>query len=364
MTTIRVALNRRRLALRTQSGVAVFLAGGVALLLLSIAVAGANGTASIPFGDTVRILVDALPIISLDQTWSQTDETILLQIRLPRVIAAALVGASLSAAGVLFQGIFRNPLVDPFIIGASGGAAFAAVLGFLVIPQAGFVIYGFSWVPVLAFAGSVITVTLVYLVSQSGGRVQVTTLLLAGVAVGAFLTAVMSFIMLTQTDSQFRLGAVLSWLMGGVGTVGWQQFLLLGPFVAIGLLVARVLATPLNAFALGEEQAAALGVPVEWTKIGVIGASSLLTAAAVAAAGLVGFVGLVTPHVMRLFVGPDHRTLLWTSAIYGAIFVVLADLAARTLLTPQEIPLGVITGVIGGPFFLLLLRQAKGRYAF
>ncbi len=357
-------LHGSKMNVRIRCGSTVFLGGGLLLLVLSIAVAGAKGTVTIPIPDVIRIIINALPIVSINETWNHTDETILLQLRLPRVIAAALVGSALSTAGVLFQGIFRNPLVDPFIIGASSGAAFAAVLGFLIIPQVGFVIYGFSWVPILAFIGSVSTVVLVYLISRSQSRVQVTTLLLAGVAVGAFLTAVMSFILLTQTDSQFRLGAVLSWLMGGVGTVGWAQFLLLGPFVAIGVFMARLLAKPLNAFSLGEEHAQTLGIGVERNKIAILTASSLLTAAAVAAAGLVGFVGLITPHIMRLIIGPDHRTLIWASVIYGATFVVLADLAARTLLTPQEIPLGVITGVIGGPFFLILLRRSKNRLIF
>ncbi|PZC49580.1 MAG: iron complex transport system permease protein [Chloroflexi bacterium] len=337
---------------------------GALLLVLAIAGATAVGSASISFGDTLRILIDSLPLIEVDQTWTNAEATILREIRLPRVVSAALVGAALSASGVLFQGVFRNPLVDPFIIGASSGAAFAAVIGFLIAPQAGFIIYGFSWVPALAFVGSLVTVLLVYFLARADGRVAVTTLLLAGVAVGAFLTAAMSFLMLTQSDSQFRLGAIFSWLLGGVGTVGWDQFLLLGPFVGIGLLVARALAQPLNAMSLGEEHAHALGVSVERTKLVLIAASSLMTAAAVAAAGLVAFVGLVTPHAVRLVIGPDHRRLLWAATLYGAIFVVLADLAARTILTPTEIPLGVITGIVGGPFFLLLLRRARGHYVF
>lgn len=374
VTTQRLALQRRwgvRSWAFVRSGrrpglaasVLVYAFGGV-LLLAAISVATAVGTASIGLGDTVRILLDSLPLVSLEQTWTDAEATILREIRLPRVVSAALVGAALSASGAIFQGVFRNPLVDPFIIGASSGAAFAAVIGFLIAPQAGFIIYGFSWVPALAFVGAVTTVLLVYFLARSNGRVAVTTLLLAGVAVSAFLTAAMAFLMLTQSDSQFRLGAIFSWLLGGVGTVGWDQFLLLGPFIAGGLLVARALAHRLNALALGEEHATALGVPVEQTKLTLIGASSLMTAAAVAAAGLVAFVGLVTPHVLRLLIGPDHRRLLWASALYGAVFVVVADLAARTVLEPTEIPLGVITGIVGGPFFLILLRRARGQYVF
>ena len=364
MSTLRLSLQRRPALLQRPAGTALILLSGVALLAFAIAGATAVGTAEISFGETVRILVDWLPGVELHQTWTDAEETILRQIRLPRVAAAALVGAALSVAGVVFQGIFRNPLVDPFIIGASSGAAFAAVIGFLIAPQAGFIVYGFSWVPALAFLGSLATVLLVYLLARSDGRVAVTTLLLAGVAVGAFLSAVMSFIMLTQSDSQFRLGAIFSWLLGGVGTVGWDQFILLLPIVAIAFTIARALAHPLNTLALGEEHAAALGVPVEQLKLSLIVASSLLTAAAVAAAGLVAFVGLITPHVLRLLIGPDHRRLLWASALYGAIFVVLADLVARTVLSPTEIPLGVVTGIVGGPFFLFLLRRARGTYVF
>ena len=372
MTTQRLPLQRplprlasgRRLVRPGVPGAALLYGLGTLLLLCAVAGATAVGSASIGLGDTLRILADSLPLVHLEQRWTDAEATILREIRLPRVISAAVVGAALSASGVVFQGVFRNPLVDPFIIGASSGAAFAAVIGFLIAPQAGFIVYGFSWVPALAFAGSLATVLLVYFLARSDGRVAVTTLLLAGVAVGAFLTAAMSFLMLTQSDSQFRLGAIFSWLLGGVGTVGWDQFLLLGPFVATGLLVARALAQPLNALALGEEHAHALGVRVEQTKLILIAASSLMTAAAVAAAGLVAFVGLVTPHALRLVIGPDQRRLLWASALYGALFVVLADLVARTLISPTEVPLGVITGIVGGPFFLLLLRRARGHYVF
>ena len=369
MSALRLALRREtrpwtRPWARTRGGMAALMAAGTVALALSVALAAAVGTASIPLDATLRILVDALPGVSLEQTWTDAQRTILLEIRLPRVLAAGLVGMGLGVAGTIFQGVFRNPMADPYLIGVSSGAAFAAVLGFLVFPQVGFFFFGFSWVPFLAFLGALGTVTLVYLLSQSGGRTSVTTLLLAGVAVGAFLTAVQSFLMLTQSDSTFRLGAVLSWLLGGVGTVGWSQFALLAPLIGGGLVLARAFAYPLNTLALGEEQAGSMGIPVETTKVVLISAASITTAAAVAAAGLIGFVGLVVPHMMRLIVGPDHRRLLWASALFGAIFLVLTDLAARTTLSPQEIPAGVITGIIGGPFFLFLLRRSRGRYAF
>ena len=365
MTTLRLVLQRSAApVLRTRGGGAALYAGGVITLLIAVAAATAVGTTTIPLRDTIGILVDALPGVHIAGGWSDAQETILLQIRLPRVLAAALVGAALSVAGAIFQGVFRNPLVDPYIIGVSSGAAFAAVVGFVVVPQVGFFFFGFSWVPFLAFVGALATVVVVYWLAQSDGRAPITTLLLVGIAVGALLTAAMAFLMLTQADSQLRLASIFSWLLGGIGTVGWGQFALLAPFIGGGLLLARAFAYPLNLLALGEEHAGVLGLRVETTKATLIATSALMTAAAVAAGGLIGFVGLVIPHSMRLLVGPDHRRLLWASALFGAIFLVLMDLAARTVLSPHEVPVGVLTGIVGGPFFLLLLRRAKGRYDF
>ena len=337
---------------------------GVAAVVLSVVVATAVGTASIGTLDVAGILLNQLPYIHVEESWRPTDETIILQIRLPRVMAAAVVGASLALSGTLLQGVFRNPMAEPYLVGASSGAAFAAVLGFFLFPQAGFFVFGFSWIPLLGFVGALSAVTVVYFVAYSDGRVSVTTLLLAGVAVGAFLTAMQAFIMFTRADDGLQMASVLSWLLGSVSTVGWDQFKILVPFVAVGAILARMFAYPLNAMALGEERAGALGLPVEAIKLSLIATSALLTAAAVAVAGLVGFVGLVVPHMVRLIAGPDHRNLVWLTPIYGAAFVILADLLARTIISPQEIPIGVITGVIGGPFFLFLLRRSKGHYEF
>lgn len=337
---------------------------GVVILALSVMVATAVGTASVDPLDVAGIVVNQLPLIHVNESWRTTDQTIILQIRLPRVMAAAVVGASLALSGTLLQGVFRNPMAEPYLVGASSGAAFAAVLGFFLFPQAGFFVFGFSWIPLLGFVGALTAVAIVYFAAYSDGRVSVTTLLLAGVAVGAFLTALQSFIMFTRADDGLQMASVLSWLFGSVSTVGWDQFKILVPFVVIGGVLARMFAYPLNAMALGEERAGALGMPVEVIKLALIATSALLTAAAVAVAGLVGFVGLVVPHMVRLVSGPDHRNLVWLTPLYGASFVILADLAARTLISPQEIPIGVITGVIGGPFFLVLLRRSKGRYEF
>lgn len=337
---------------------------GVVALVVSIVVATSIGTASVDVMDVAGILLNQLPLVHIDETWRATDETIILQIRLPRVMAAAIVGASLALSGTLLQGVFRNPMAEPYLVGASSGAAFAAVVGFFLFPQAGFFVFGFSWIPLLGFVGALSAVAIVYFVAYTDGQVNVTTLLLAGVAIGAFLTAAQSFIMFTQADDGLQMASVLSWLLGRVSTVGWDQFKLLVPFVVVGAVVSRMLAYPLNALALGEERASALGMPVEAIKLVLIATSALLTAAAVAVAGIVGFVGLVVPHMVRLVAGPDHRNLVWLTPIYGAAFVVVADVAARTLISPQEIPIGVITGVIGGPFFLFLLRSSKGRYEF
>jgi len=337
---------------------------GLVILVLSVMVATAVGTASVDPLDVAGIVLNQLPFVHINESWRTTDQTIILQIRLPRVMAAAVVGACLALSGTLLQGVFRNPMAEPYLVGASSGAAFAAVLGFFLFPQAGFFVFGFSWIPLLGFVGALTAVAIVYFAAYSDGRVSVTTLLLAGVAVGAFLTALQSFIMFTRADDGLQMASVLSWLFGSVSTVGWDQFKILIPFVIVGGVFARMFAYPLNAMALGEERAGALGMPVEVIKLALIATSALLTAAAVAVAGLVGFVGLVVPHMVRLAAGPDHRNLVWLTPLYGASFVILADLLARTIISPQEIPIGVITGVIGGPFFLVLLRRSKGRYEF
>jgi len=332
-----------------------------ALLLLCLLLASGLGAVSISPLNIVKMTVDRVLPIDLSPTWQPTDETILFQIRYTRVIAGALVGAALASAGVLFQGLLRNPMADPYIIGTSAGAAFGATIAMMLPISLAFLSFGL--VPIAAFVGALGAVLLVYNLARVGGKTPVVSMLLAGFAVSAMLTAVM-FFMVTLSGKPGLLQNVYSFLMGSVSVSGWSKIVIVAPLVVAGIIAARLLAFRLNAFALGEEGAAYLGINVERDKILVLALGSLLTAAAVSISGLVGFVGLVVPHAMRLVLGPDHRLLLPSAALLGAAFLVLADLVARTMLAPTEVPLGVLTALIGAPFFVYLLRRTRREYAF
>lgn len=282
---------------------------------------------------------------------------IILQLRLPRIILGGLVGAGLATAGTAFQAILRNPLADPYVIGVSAGAGLGATLG--IILGMNTYILGFSTVPALAFLGAVITVALVYGLARMGSGVSISSLLLAGVAVGAFLTACISLLLVFYRRN---LDEVVFWLMGGLAGRGWRQVWNMVPYVLLGLAVLRLLARNLNLMTLGEEHAAYLGVEVARTKNLTLAAGSLLAAAAVAVSGVIGFVGLMIPHMARMIIGGDHRRLIPFAALFGAAFMMAADTIARVALAPLEIPVGVITALCGGPFFLWLLRR-RGRAA-
>jgi iron complex transport system permease protein len=291
---------------------------------------------------------------------SATDATIVFDVRLPRVLTAALVGAALSAAGVLFQALLRNPLADPYAIGTSGGAALGAALGMTVASRFGGDVIGA--VPLLAFAGAVATTFLVYGLARVGGRTPITTLLLAGVIVSVTLGYAMSLLLLLGDQYGRDTRLIYFWLLGGVTTVRWAYVGVLAVLVGAGCGTAIMWARRLNALSLGEESAASVGLDVERFKTAVVVAGSLLTAAAVSAAGLVGFVGLIVPHIARLAGGPNHARLLPSAVLGGATFLVLADLVARAAAPPTEIPLGIVTAVAGGPLFLHLLRRSRHAY--
>jgi iron complex transport system permease protein len=280
--------------------------------------------------------------------------TILFDIRLPRVLLTALTGAGLAAAGTAYQGLFRNPLADPYLVGVASGAGLGATLVLsLNLPTTGL---GLSLVPVGAFVGAMLTVGLVVLSAQVGRTMPVSTMLLAGVAIGAFASAFTTLLMLRSPEGLYR---AFNWLMGGNAMGGWLPVWIVLPYLALGLAVLQLHARALNILQLDEEQARQLGIHVERVKLTVVVAATLMTAAVVAFGGLIGFVGLVVPHLLRLLAGPDYRRLLPLAAVGGATFLVLADLAARTLLAPQELPVGVITALAGAPFFVYLLRRLK-----
>jgi iron complex transport system permease protein len=329
------------------------------LLLATMILAARIGAVSIEPAQIIAIAFKRVADLDLGIVWTAAEESIIWQIRLPRVLGAAIVGAGLAGAGVVFQGLLRNSMADPYLLGTSGGAALAATIAFLIPFSLGFATFGF--VPFAAFLGALLAVLLVYRVARVGMHTPITTLLLAGFAVSSMLAAIMSALMLL---SRGTLERVVLWTLGGVSASGWNMLLTVTPLIAIGSVLAFWLSNDLDAFLLGEEQAAALGVNVERKKFLLLAVGALMTGAAVALSGLVGFVGLIVPHVTRILLGPQHRLLLPASLLCGAIFLVIADLIARTVIAPQEIPLGVVTALIGAPFFIVLLRRTKKEYSF
>jgi iron complex transport system permease protein len=280
---------------------------------------------------------------------------------MPGVVGAALVGAALAVGGALFQGLLRNPLADPFLIGTSSGAALGAVVAFALPIETFYGAY-FPLTTLFAFAGALVTVLFVYSLARTDGHTPVVTLLLAGVVVNAVLVSLQTLILTLNPHAQFQLEALFNWLSGGITVTNWYPVLVIAIIVIVGIVCAMSLSDVLDAFALGEEGVAHLGLHVERYKFLVIILASLITAAAVSISGLIGFVGLVMPHVMRLLLGPRHRLLLLTSAMGGAIFLTLADLLARTVAAPAVLPVGVFTALVGAPFFLFLLRRSKRTY--
>ncbi|MBE3590385.1 MAG: iron chelate uptake ABC transporter family permease subunit [Firmicutes bacterium] len=335
-------------------------------LLASLALGVAAGSVRFTLPELWRLLAEG-------PAAGGADAAILWQIRIPRVALAALVGLSLGAAGAILQGLFRNPMADPYVIGVSSGAALGAVLALTGVIAggagaaagagasggAGAAAWAVSLahlVPAAAFAGAVGALAVVYLLARVDGQVPVTYLLLAGVAVSAFVSSLVSLVVYFHPD---RLKPVYFWLLGGLSGADWAQVALVTPYVALGLLAAGALVRPLNVLLSGEETSHHLGLNVEREKLYALAVGALLAAAAVSVSGMIGFVGLVAPHVVRLLGGPDHRVVVPGAALLGAAFLVLADTVARTAIAPLELPVGVVTSLVGGPFFLYLLRTRK-----
>ncbi len=332
------------------------------LLLGVILLAVSFGATAIPLGTILQVLLNGTGLFHFARSWDQASEVIIWQYRLPIVVGTALVGAALAVAGTLFQAVLRNPLADPFLIGTSSGAALGAAIAFL-LPFDTFYGTFFPLTSAFAFAGAIITVLFVYLLARSGGETPVVTLILAGVVVNSVLVAAQTVLLTLTPHSQFGgIVALFNWLTGGVSVDAWAPILLVGALIVPGIVLALGLAGVLDAFGLGEESAAHLGLHVERYKLLTVLLASLITAAAVSISGLIGFVGLMIPHVMRLLLGPRHRLLLPASAFGGAIFLVLADLLARVALAPNSLPVGVFTSLVGAPFFLFLLRKSKRAY--
>ncbi len=325
--------------------------GAVAVVVIAV-LAAAVGAVQIPLDTTVSIAIDRLPGVSVDGDWPANWETILWKLRFPRIVMAGIVGGVLAVSGSAYQGLFRNPLADPYLVGVASGAGLGAAVVFLT----GFSLFavGGGLLPIAAFAGALAAVTLAYLVARRSDGLPLTTLILAGVAVTALAGAVTSLLMIRSDPS---LRPLLAWLLGGFSGSRWNHAWLILPYIVPGVIVLIAYARVLNVMQLGDDHARSAGVNVERTKIVLLGTASLLTAAAVAFSGVIGFVGLVAPHVVRRLWGADHRFLIPMSALVGAGFLILADLGARTLANPAELPVGIITAFAGAPFFLFLLTR-------
>lgn len=314
------------------------------------------GSADISFIESTGIILSRLPLFSLwfhADDYSSVHQTIIWSLRVPRIILAALVGGALGVVGGVLQGFFKNPMADPYVMGVSSGAALGATVA-IVTGAAGFL--GIIEIPVLSFIGALITTWIVYSLAKVGKKVMPTTLLLAGVALSAFLSAIMSIIMVFNADD---IGKIYLWLMGSLANKNWGHIQLAAPFIIIGVIVLFTLAKEMNALVFGDSTAQHLGINMGKLQIILLIATSLTTAGAVGACGSIGFVGLIVPHVVRILAGPDHRILLPLSFLAGGSFLVISDTIARTFLGSQEIPVGVITALFGGPFFIYLLKKKK-----
>lgn len=314
-------------------------------LVLSILITLNIGAVNIPFETVLDVLLGG---------GNKFERYIIMDTRLPRIILGALVGAALAVAGAAMQGVFRNPMASPYVLGISAGAAFGASLA---------IVLGISWlpgqlaVPSMAFLFCFLTLFLVYSISRTkGGFVPVETLLLAGIAVGAFFNALVS---LMKYFAGEELSAIVFWMMGGLWEAQWEDVAISLPMIILGSAILWLLSRDLNTMMVGEEHALHLGLNVNGVRLVILLAASLVTAAAVSVSGIIGFVGLVVPHVVRLLVGPDHRILIPASMLGGAIFMVWMDTLARTVILPAELPVGIITALLGAPFFIYLIISRR-----
>lgn len=329
--------------------------GGAAVVLLAAMLAGTLvGPAGLTPHGVVLELFDRLPLVDVESGFSPRQQVILWEIRIPRVVLGGIVGAMLAIAGATYQGVFRNPLADPYLLGVSSGAGLGATLAIV----AGGVL-GTAVVPPAAFAGGMIAVAATYALGRTvgGGRTEV-VIILAGVAVAAFANAIQTFFMQRYDDT---LRQVYSWMLGRLTTDGWSEVLTVLPYVVASVAVIALHRRVLDVMAVGDVEASSLGISPARVRLILLTVATLGTAAVVSVSGLIGFVGIVIPHAVRLVIGPGHRLLLPLSLMIGAAFLVLADVIARAAMAPAELPIGVVTAAIGAPFFLFVLRRSRGR---
>ena len=327
----------------------------LSFLCVTVVLSIAIGSVFIPLTDLGRILLGWLNREPFTEPL-KTFAFILTDIRLPRTALILLTGAALGGSGAAYQGLFRNPLADPYLIGVASGAGLGAVLAMSIKWSYSF--WGLLAVPVAAFLGALLTVFLVYTLARVGKTIPTTNLILAGVAFGSFATALTTYLMLRSTGELHR---AIAWLSGGSSQAGWEPVLAILPFLAIGLGVLLLSGNALNLLQFGDDQAQQMGLPVTRTRTLILLAASLATAAAVSFSGIIGFIGLIVPHVMRLWFGADYRRLLPLSLIGGASSLLLADIIARSVMAPQELPVGIVTALVGAPFFLWVLRRSKNQ---
>jgi len=341
-------------SLATRRHTARWIAAACVVLVLAVVAGLTIGPVSLPVRGIIGELLDHLPFVHVDSGLTELQKATVWEIRAPRVAVGVMVGAMLSVAGASYQGAFRNPLADPYLLGVAAGAGLGATIA--IVAGAGNGATVLSPVPLAAFAGALVAVALTYGVGGFGRRASATSLVLAGVAIASFLTAIQTFVQQRNTDI---LREVYSWILGRLTVVGWTDVGLVAPYIVVALAALMIMRRTLDVMAVGDEEATTLGVRVSRARLLVILAASLGTAAAVAVSGLIAFVGIIVPHTVRLMVGGSYRRIMPLSMILGAAFLVLTDLMARTLVSPAELPIGVITAMIGAPFFLVVLRTNR-----
>ncbi|NLJ41962.1 MAG: iron chelate uptake ABC transporter family permease subunit [Clostridiales bacterium] len=325
--------------------------------MLFIIIAGCSiGAANLTVGDALKIILQRVPYIGsilVKKPIAGSSESIIWKVRMPRVLLAGIVGAALAFSGTVYQGLFKNPMAESFVLGVSAGAALGGAVGIIFgIPG----ILGVGGTGLAAFLGALSAVFLVYQLGGTGGRVSMTRLLLAGIAVNFMLSAMISLLMIFNRQ---RMDNIIMWTMGSFSNATWDKVLLSAIAVSVGIGVISFFARDLNLMLLGDEEAKNLGVDIEKTKKLLLALSSFIAAIAVSVSGIIGFVGLIVPHAIRMATDPDHRVVLPYSAVVGAIFLILSDTLARTLAGPMEIPVGIITALAGAPFFLYLLSKNR-----
>lgn len=330
---------------------------GVGLLVIVIIAAANFGVADISFKQTALIVISKIPIVndfvSLGGIKS-TSVIILLNLRLPRILLACLVGAALSVVGTSFQGIFKNPMADPFVLGVSSGAALGATITMVFLKEIHF--FGMSMIAFTAFIGAIITTFLVYNIARVGSKVPVATLLLAGIAINYLLSSIISLMMTFNRDN---IEKIVMWTMGSFATADWNEVILLFIIIVPSILFIAAFSRDLNIMLLGEDSARSLGIDVAGFKKYIFVISTLMVAAVVSVSGIIGFVGLIVPHAIRMIFGSDNRVVIPFSALGGAIFLIICDTLARVIVPPSEIPVGIITSIFGVPFFIYLLYRTK-----